>query len=66
MRQDWRRDIESALVDTRELTAPFLDFAKVSRLWSTFVSGRASSDTERRTLKLVLLAAWLEAHSNLF
>jgi asparagine synthase (glutamine-hydrolysing) len=66
MRQDWRRDIESALVDTRELTAPFLDFAKVSRLWSTFVSGRASPDTERRTLKLVLLAAWLEAHSNLF
>jgi asparagine synthetase B (glutamine-hydrolysing) len=66
MRENWRLDFEAALARTRELTARFLDPIKVSRLWSAFVSGRTTPACERRALKLVLLVAWIEAHSSLF
>jgi asparagine synthase (glutamine-hydrolysing) len=64
MRQNWRADVESALVRTRELTACFLDPDKVSQLWTAFVSGRTTPDVERRALKLMLLVAWIEAHAS--
>jgi asparagine synthase (glutamine-hydrolysing) len=66
MRQNWRLDFEAALVRTRDLTARFLDPAKLERLWSAFVSSRTTPAAERRVLKLVLLVAWIDAHASLF